>query len=161
MSTDPNRLNTDQDMNPERRLHTKPNGNPDEKVAIQSFSEKIQRDARLKLRLEDLIVNNPRFATLFSGLKLNAEHNSAVIEPLLFLTRRLVYAIAIVYMQHSPQVMTAIMMSMSLIVLVFTVYERPWKEAEMNFLAVVNEAFLYSLLVLVLVAINIQEGTGK
>ena len=53
--------------------------------------------------------------------------------------------------------MIAIMMTMSLIVLAFNQLERPWKEAEMNYLASANEVFLYSLLALVLTAISISD----
>ena len=36
--------------------------------------------------------------------------------------------------------------------LAFAVHEKPWKEAEMQNLAIANEAFFYTLLVLVLAA---------
>ena len=85
----------------ERRLVTIPGGNPDLKTVIPTFGEKIKRDVRIKPKLEDLLEaqqSNSRLITLFNGLKLNTEHNSAIAEPLLFLARRLIYAAAIVYL---------------------------------------------------------------
>ena len=157
-STDPNQLNTERCLNTERNLVTK----SDEKSAkslnaANSSSQKIQRVAGLKLWLEDMVICNQRFSTLFIGLKLNTERNSAIAEPLLFLTRRIVYAAALVYLQNSPQIMIGILIAMSLVALVFNLLERPWKEAEMNYLAIANEVFLYSLLVLVFLAISIDE----
>ena len=55
--------------------------------------------------------------------------------------------------------MIAILMTVSLFVLSFTIYERPWKEVQMNYLAIFNEAFLYSLLVLVIVSMNLSVGS--
>ena len=52
--------------------------------------------------------------------------------------------------------MVLIMPSMGIIV--FTVTEKPWKEAEMNYLAIANEVFLYMLLVLLLGGKN-HEGS--
>ena len=131
LTTDQNRLNTEQDMNTERRMITAP-GNSEEKVVIVSFNQKIRQEAQLRLRLEDLVNINQRFSTLFLGLKLNTMHNSAVLQPLMFLIRRIVFAAAIIFLQHSPQLAIVMLLAMSLAVLVFTVVETPWKEQEMN-----------------------------
>ena len=55
-------------------------------------------EAQLRLRLEDLVDVNERFSTLFLGLKLNTAHNSAIVEPLLFMIRRLIFAGAIIFL---------------------------------------------------------------
>ena len=43
-------------------------------------------------------------------------------------------------------------------IIVYTVTEKPWKEAEINYLAIANEVFLYMLLVLLLGGKN-HEGS--
>ena len=57
--------------------------------------------------------------------------------------------------------MTSILMAMSVLVLVYTVVEKPWKESEINYLAMINEVMLYSLLVTLLLAINIDDAERK
>ena len=37
-----------------------------------------------------------------------------------------------------------------MVILVFTVTEKPWKEAEINYLAITNEVLLYMLIVILL-----------
>lgn len=116
-------------------------------------------DAQVRLRLEDLVIVNKRFSTVFSGLRLNTVHNSAITEPLFFLIRRLVFAAAIIFMQSSPQLASLILIVMSILITIFTVVEKPWKEAELNYLVIANEAFLYSLLLLLLVSNNVQKDS--
>jgi len=54
--------------------------------------------ARERLKLEDTIQPSQRYKTLHYGLKKNHERNVAVIHPLMFLTRRIIYALVIVFM---------------------------------------------------------------
>lgn len=72
-----------------------------------------------------------RYATLFNGLKLNTAHNSAVMEPLIFLVRRFLYAMMIVLLGHKPQVALMLMIALSVIVLAFNVAAKPWKDSDM------------------------------
>lgn len=72
----------------------------------ESYHEKIRREARLRLRLEDQVSVNGRYETIFEGLKLNTAHNSALTEPIAFMIRRTIYAALIVFMPHMPQVAT-------------------------------------------------------
>ena len=62
--------------------------------------------------------------------------------------RRMVFACAIIFLQTTPQLSIVVLMVTSMAILAFTVMEKPWKEAEMNFLAIANEVFLYILIVL-------------
>lgn len=50
-----------------------------------------------------------------------------------------------------------VLMVSSMTILVFTLTEKPWKEAEINNLAIANEVFLYMVLVLLLGGKN-HEG---
>ena len=86
---------------------------------------RMRAEAKYRLKLEDSLQINRRYETIFSGLKLNTEHNSAVTQPLGFLVRRLIFAAVIVYMPSAAGVL--ILLSMSTISLVFTIFETPWK----------------------------------
>jgi len=118
-----------------------------EESLAQTFAEKMQREARIKLRLEDSVAVNKRYATVFAGLKLNTEHNSALVELLLFLLRRTIFAAVVVFLPEAPLVAAMIMLATSLCVLAFTIVEQPWKDPAINKLAVINEAFIHGFLV--------------
>lgn len=51
----------------------------DDESKQQSSLNKIKKEVQLKLKLEDLVDVNPRYQTIFEGLKLNTAHNSAVM----------------------------------------------------------------------------------
>ena len=51
-----------------------------------------------RLSVEATVKVSERYQTLFLGLKLNHERNVAVVHPLMFLVRRVVYALVIVCM---------------------------------------------------------------
>lgn len=123
----------------------------------QTFAERMGRDARLKLRLEDQVTVNKRYSTLFAGLKLNTEHNSAIFEPLLFLLRRTIFAAVIVFMPNAPLVGTMIMLVFSLGVLAFLVSEKPWIDPAVNKMAIINELFFHVFLVVVLGCASIEH----
>lgn len=108
----------------------------------------IQKEVQLMLKLEDLVQTSPRYETIFSGLKLNTAHNSAVMEPLSFMIRRIIYAALIVFMPKLPQVVTLALTSICVIMMVYSCNEKQWKEQSMQTLAIINEAFLYMLLIL-------------
>ena len=145
-------LTTERNIQTDRGMITENNaaGN-DESKDIESMN-KIKKEVQLKLKLEDLVDVNPRYQTIFEGLKLNTAHNSAVMQPLAFMLRRILYAALIVFIPHLPQVATIALISACVLMLAFSVNERQWKDVEMQNLAVANEAFFYTLLVLVLAA---------
>lgn len=64
--------------------------------------------------------------------------------------RRIIYAALIVFMPHLPQVATMALLGLCILMLAFSLQEKPWKDPEVQKLAVANEIFLYVLLVLVL-----------
>ena len=122
----------------------------------------MRSEAKLRLRLEDHVQVNPSYKTLFDGLKLNTEHNSAIVEPLAFLIRRIMYAVVIVFMPHLPQVAVSTLLVMCLMGLAFSLTEKPWKDPEAQKLAIANEMFLYLVLVIVLSCSSISgPGNGK
>ena len=112
--------------------------------------KKMRSEAKLRIALEDQVKVNPRIATVFAGLKLNTEHSSAVVYPLLYMVSRVVYALSIVYLSGSPQVATTIVLSCTILTLCFTVHEKQFKDPLMNRLAILNDLLFYVVLVLAL-----------
>lgn len=112
------------------------------------LTNRMRTEAKLRIALEDQVTINPRIATLFEGLKLNSEHNSAVVYPLLYMVSRVVYALSIVYLSNTPQVATLIVLSCTILLICFTLHERQFKDSMMNNLAIINDVLLYLVLVL-------------
>ena len=72
--------------------------NPDALVAQNEHHLLICNEAACRVQLATKS-NDPRgYRTLFYGLKKNHPHNVAIVHPLLFLIRRIIYSIVIVYM---------------------------------------------------------------
>ena len=44
----------------------------------------------------ELVQKQPRFKTIYYGLKLNHPRNVALIHPLMYTTRRIIYALSVV-----------------------------------------------------------------
>lgn len=76
------------------------------------------------------------------------------------MARRLYYSLVIVFMCHMPQVAILSLLAVCLAILIFTVTEKPWKDSEMQKLAIANEVFLYLIIVLVLACTSISNPEG-
>ena len=76
----------------------------------------------MRIKLAESVQVSNYYRTLFYGLKLNHEHNVAVVHPLAFVLRRILYAFVIVYMVGEMVILGALLMLMScLAMLVFVV----------------------------------------
>jgi len=142
-------LATDRNCQTDRAMVSESNFS-EASAVVDANAQIIRKEVLLRLKLEDLVDVSKRYETIFLGLKLNTAHNSAVTQPLAFMIRRIVYAALIVFMPHLPQVATIALLGMCLLMLAFSLNEKQWKDPEMQKLAIVNEVFLYVLLVLVL-----------
>ena len=70
--------------------------------------------------------------TLYSGLKLNHPKHVAVVHPLMFLMRRIIFALVIVFMDKVQTWGVMIFMAYTLGMLAFTLSERQWKARVIN-----------------------------
>ena len=86
----------------------------------------------MRLVLEDTILVNPRYQTIFSGLKKNHSHNVALVHPMSFLLRRLVYAALIIFMFEMPLFVTLILLYASLGFLAYLLLESQWEDNIIN-----------------------------
>ena len=106
-------------------------------------------EAKIKLILEDTVHINPRFKTIFSGLKKNHAHNVALVHPMSFLIRRVVYAALVIFMFDMPLFVALILLLASHCFLAFVIVEKLWEDSIINQQHLVNEVALYVCLVLV------------
>ena len=67
-----------------------------------------------------------RYKTLYYGLKRNSPHNVALIHPIMFLTRRIIFAGCIVFMDEVPLWSSFIFMFMTLTMLGYAICEKQW-----------------------------------
>ena len=113
------------------------------KPEINKFS--LQREARLRVALEDSVNVNPAYKTLFLGLKQNHEHNMAVVHPITYVLRRILYAVVIVFMQgENLTFFGAVSMQITCIIMLCIVaMEKQFSERLINWQHFFNESVFY------------------
>ena len=89
---------------------------------------------------------NPRYKTLFYGLKKNHPRNVAVVYPTLFVMRRVIYVIVILFLTQLPFLAVIIMMLTCLVMLSFVFTEAQWEDSIINQQHVINEIAFYLVL---------------
>ena len=127
LSTVPDRLITERGMmetsvNAEHNLD-EVEEEQEQEEAIEESKEEYRSEARMRLALEDEVELNSCYKTLFLGLKKNHPHNVAVIHPLIFLLRRVLYALIIVFMVNSPYFGSVLLMVSCFAMICYTVTE--------------------------------------
>ena len=75
---------------------------------------------------------HPGYKTLFYGLKQNHERNVAVIHPLMFLLRRIVFAAVVVFMVKVTVLPIFVILVSTLLMLGYALSEHQWKSALIN-----------------------------
>ena len=95
--------------------------------------EKILRQsAKEMIAGAELIKKSDRSMTLYYGLRLNHPRNVALIHPIMFVVRRIVYALSIVLLENYTLYGVWILMLGTLLMLTFAVTEMPWKDPLIN-----------------------------
>ena len=89
---------------------------------------------------------NPRYKTLFYGLKKNHPRNVAVVYPMMFLLRRVIYVIVILFLTQVPFLAIIILMLTCLVMLSFVFTEAQWEDSIINQQHVINEIAFYLIL---------------
>ena len=88
--------------------------------------------ARTRLQLADSVRQPARYKTLYYGLKLNHERNVAVVHPLMFMLRRIAYALLIVFMDQINIFNVLLFMLLTMVMLAYVLNEAQWKERSIN-----------------------------
>lgn len=84
---------------------------------------------------------------LFDGFKLNHPRNVALIYPIIFLVRRLILALTLVFLQEWRHWGLFITMTTTWMTLTYIIIEHPWLDEELYMQHVANEICLYILCV--------------
>ena len=105
----------------------------------------IQEIAKIRVELESEVEINPAYRTLYYGLRMNHVHHASTIYPILFIMRRILYSLIIVYMVGEVKAFFgAFMLTLtSLTEAVFVAIEAPWKLPMFNTWSILNEAMVY------------------
>lgn len=116
----------------------------------------------MRLELEDEVFVNPAYKTLFYGLKKNHPHNVAVIQPFMFLLRRVLYTFVLIYMANeSYMIYGVILLLMTCFAnLLFITLETPWQEKIINQQHFVNEVIFYLVCVALMCFAGILTSEG-
>lgn len=100
----------------------------------------------MRLALKDEVKVASAYATLFYGLKQNHEHKVAVIHPLFFVLRRVLYSIVIIFMVGYNVIFGAMLLLLStLAMMTFVATERQWEDKFINWQHFANEVVFYLL----------------
>lgn len=94
---------------------------------------------------------NDYYRTLFSGLKKNHQHSAAVVHPLMFLVRRIIYAAIVLFLLQIPSVAAYLLCWICVGVVAYVIVEQPWEESLIARQHIVNEVALYLVLLVALV----------
>ena len=89
---------------------------------------------------------NPRYSTLFLGLRKNHPNNATVLYPLIFLLRRVIFAILAIFLIALPIVVANTLAIICIGILAFTVVERQWEDPLIMKQHLANEFCLYFIL---------------
>ena len=108
-----------------------------------------QIKASIRLQLESKAYSSPYYCTLYYGLRRNHEHNAATVYPLLFVLRRIIYSLVIVFMidGNKPFVGAMILNLTCLFMLIFVAVEGQWDSWILNMQDFVNELTFYIMCV--------------
>ena len=123
--------------------------------------------ARIKSKLEGTIVVSDRYSTFFTGLKRNHPRNVAVVNPLFFMLRRIIFVISVIYFIDQPIFSVITFLCLTLAMLAYGIHERQWELASINRQNIFNETILYIVAVLFFAArgnfatVEINNHVGK
>ena len=74
------------------------NEKPRRKYQIDKTDSELKLEALTRVNLQFQVQLNPRYKTLFYGLKKNHPRQITVLYPILYLLRRIVYIVLILFM---------------------------------------------------------------
>lgn len=130
-------------------------------VVDQKQWEIIQASAKELVASEDLVEVPPRYKTLYLGLKLNHPRNVAVVHPIMFLFRRIFYALSIVMLASVPLLSSFVFMLGTLGMLIYALSEFQWRDSSVNQQHIVDEIFTYILSVFLLLFTNVVDANVR
>lgn len=87
----------------------------------------------MRVRLQDMIEPKMAYMTLFYGLKRNQPHNMAIVHPLAFVLRRILYAFVVLFLVGSAAFFGALLLLVTcLVFMTFVAVENHWEDSLIN-----------------------------
>ena len=117
---------------------------------IVAMNKWAKREAHIRVKFAERMKTPQQYRTLFFGLKHNHERNVAIIHPLMFLLRRIIYALVIVFMDEVMYYGVFVVMLSCLTMLAFACTEWQWKERIINYQHIFDECTIYVICLLLL-----------
>jgi len=99
------------------------------KVDILALKALMTVEAQIRLKLESVSKPSERYRTLFYGLKRNHPHSAAVMHPLMFLLRRIVYSAIVIYFVGLPCIAVYILCAVCLGMIAYVIVEKQWEDS--------------------------------
>lgn len=118
------------------------------------------KQAKRRVALESEVECNPRYKTLFYGLKKNQPHNMAIVHPLSYLLRRVLFVMVTLFVFETPLFAALSLVGVSLLMMGVLLTERQWEASLINVQHLVNEIVLYLVLVLLVLFTSTTIPTG-
>jgi len=118
----------------------------------QAIYEYMKPEAQLKVQLESLVRVSAHYRTLFTGLKKNHQHSAAVVYPVIFLIRRIVYAAIVLFLVHIPSVAAYLLCWICVGMIGYILVEQQWEESLISRQHIVNEIALYLVVLIAFVS---------
>ena len=109
-----------------------------------------KREAHIRVKFADRMKTPQEYRTLFYGLRRNHERNVAIVHPLMFLLRRIIYALVIVFMDEIMYYCVFIVMLSCLTMLTYACTEWQWKERIINAQHIFDECTIYVICLMLL-----------
>ena len=106
----------------------------------------------------ELIQKPARFKTLYYGLKMNHPRNVALIHPLMFSVRRIIYALSIVLLAQYALFGAWILLVGTILMLAFAITEMPWNDPVINAQHIFNEITTYIVCIFLLLFNNYLDA---
>ena len=116
----------------------------------QQHEETIMMSAKETVAGAELIMKPVRFKTLYYGLKLNHPRNVALVHPVMFSIRRIIYALSIVLLAQYALFGVWILLVGTLFMLAFAITEWPWNDVVINLQHIFNEVVTYFVCIFLL-----------
>ena len=117
--------------------------------------------AREMTASREIIKKPERFKTLYYGLIMNHPRNVAIVHPLMFTIRRIIYALIIVFMFKAKLLGTWIMLLGTLAMLAYVFVEWQWKSRVINAQHIYNEITMYIVCIHLLMFTNFVNGVTR
>jgi len=105
-------------------------------------------EAKLQIKLEQVVYVCDRYRTLFYGLKRNHPHSAAIVYPLTFLIHRIVYSAIVLFMAGLPMIGAYLMSIICILTIAYVIVEQQWEDSLIGRQQVFNEIALYLILVI-------------